>query len=94
MVIHKTIKDFFKRKRTIRNKNLIIKIGKDVYRIKEPTELEMNEYYLAPHISRCEYFCDLAKECFKFSDDECKLCQKFFLQKLSDIETLMLSNKK
>lgn len=93
MVIHKTIEDFFKRKRTIRNKNLIIKIEKDVYGIKEPTNKEWIEYH-GNNMSQCEYFCDLAKKCFKFSDDECKLCQKFFLQKLSDIETLMLSNKK
>lgn len=93
MVIHKTIKDFFKRKNTIRNKNLIIKIGNEVFSIKKPTEKEYEEH-LSNNLSLCEYFCDFSKECLKYSIDDCKLHRNFFFRKLSDIEALILTNKK
>ena len=93
MVVHKTIEDFFKRKRTIRNKNLIIKIEKDVYGIKEPTSKEWIEYH-GNNMSQCEHFCDFYEECIQYSKEECKLHRNLFFSKLSEIEALMLSNKK
>lgn len=93
MTTYKTIEDFFKRKRTIRNKNLIIKIEKNVYRIKEATSKEINEPYITG-ISLCEDFCDFYKQCIEYSNVQCKLEHDFFLQEISEIECLILSNKK
>lgn len=93
MTTYKTIEDFFKRKRTITNRNLILKIGNNVYKIKKSTSKEINESYITG-ISLCEDFCDFYKQCIEHSNVQCKLEYDFFLQEISEIECLILSNKK